>query len=70
MVFNASVNGEDRMIDCDVCMVAPNYLDFFGLKVLERGFLYISPRDSTIMVNETFKEKYGFDPMGKKKWPE
>lgn len=62
--FNASVNGEDRMIDCDVCMVAPNYLDFFGLKVLE-GDSCILPRDSTIMVNETFKEKYGFDPMGK-----
>lgn len=62
--FNASVNGEDRVIDCDVCMVAPNYLDFFGLKVME-GDSCVAPLDSTVMVNETFKEKYGFDPMGK-----
>lgn len=62
--FGASIDGEDQMIECDVCMVAPNYLNFFGLKVLV-GDSCVTPLDSTVMVNETFQKKYGFDPIGK-----
>lgn len=62
--FTAMINGEKKEMYCDVCVVAPNYLDFFGIKVLQ-GDTFVSDRDSLLIVNETFGKFYGFDPMGK-----
>ncbi|MCX4290812.1 MAG: ABC transporter permease [Odoribacter sp.] len=62
--FGATVNGEERRIGCDVSMVAANFLQFFGIRVIE-GDTFVSTRDSVVMVNETFSSVYGFNPMGK-----
>lgn len=62
--FTANVNGEDQQLECDVSLVAANYLKFFGIQVVE-GDRFVSTRDSLAMVNETFLKKYNFDPMGK-----
>lgn len=62
--FDEMIDGEQKRIECDVSMIAPNYLDFFGIEVLE-GDRFVSTQDSMVMVNETFKKTYHMDPMGK-----
>lgn len=62
--FTAMINGKEKEMSCDACVVAPNYLNFFGIKVLQ-GDTFVSDRDSLLIVNETFGKFYGFDPMGK-----
>lgn len=62
--FGAMIEGQEMEIECDVSMVAPNFLNFFGIQVIE-GDSFITTQDSVVMVNETFKTTYGFDPMGK-----
>lgn len=62
--FDDMIDGEQKRIECDVSMIAPNYLNFFGIEVIE-GDRFVSTQDSMVMVNETFKKTYHFDPMGK-----
>lgn len=62
--FTAMINGKEKEMSCDVCVVAPNYLNFFGIEVLQ-GDTFVSDRDSLLIVNEAFGKAYGFDPMGK-----
>lgn len=62
--FDEMIDGEQKRIECDVSMIAPNYLNFFGIEVVE-GDQFVSTQDSMVMVNETFKKTYHMDPMGK-----
>lgn len=62
--FDAMVNGEEVTLESDICLIASNYLNFFGIKVKE-GDNFITTQDSVLMVNEAFKRAYNFDPMGK-----
>lgn len=62
--FDEMIDGEQKRIECDVSMVASNYLNFFGIEVVE-GDRFVSTQDSMVMVNETFKKTYHIDPMGK-----
>lgn len=62
--FDEMIDGEQKRIECDVSMVASNYLNFFGIEVVE-GDRFVSTQDSMVMVNETFKKTYHMDPMGK-----
>lgn len=62
--FDDMIDGEQKRIECDVSMIASNYLNFFGIEVIE-GDRFVSTQDSMVMVNETFKKTYHFDPMGK-----
>lgn len=62
--FGSMINGEEKSMECDVSVVAPNYLKFFGIRVAQ-GDTFVTDRDSVLMVNETFGKVYGFDPLGK-----
>lgn len=63
-IFDAMVDGSEQEIECKVCCVAPNYLNFFGIQVKE-GDPFIGIQDTMAVVNEAFGATYNFDPMGK-----
>lgn len=65
--FDDMIDGEQKRIECDVSMIAPNYLNFFGIEVIE-GDRFVSTQDSMVMVNETFKKTYHF-VLWERKWP-
>lgn len=62
--FGTMVDGESKEIEVDAGMIAANFLNFFGIRVV-KGDTFVSSRDSVVMVNEAFESRYGFDPMGK-----
>lgn len=62
--FRSMLNGAETQLESDICMMAPNFLSFFGIQVVE-GDSFITDRDSVMMVNEAFGRTYNFEPMGK-----